>query len=265
MKRWIVAVMAALAMVASGCAGGEDALHIVALKTGKADAILIHTKHSAVLIDTGEDDDGDKVLEEAARRGITRLDYMIITHYDKDHVGGAAEVLRGIEVGEIIEPGYPKESGEYAAYVNMAEAMKVTRSVPEGNIALGLDRATYEIFMPEKNEYQDENDHSIVVKVSYDGVSALFTGDALDERVAELMEYDISARILKVPHHGSFEKSSRELFGKVAPEYAVIPCSAKNPADGETIAALEELGCKVYTTEEEHIGFSIKGGKVIAP
>jgi len=247
-----------LAIVLTFCAcGKENTLRISVLKTGKADAIIVCTDKSAVLIDTGEDDDGDKVLEEAAAYGIDHFDYLILSHYDKDHVGGAAQVIRGIPVGQIIEPGYEKNSDEYHAYHAAAQQLGIPRSTPKGNLSFELDGAHYEVYMPEKDAYDNENDHSIAVKVTFAGYSALFTGDALDVRMTELMAQDIKADVLKVPHHGEFESCSEQFFQTVSPKYAVITCSEKNPADEDTLAALTELECNVLTTERQTVRFVI--------
>lgn len=262
-KKIIFAVIAVLtASAACACSAEESGfLKITVLKIGKADAIIINSQSGAVLIDAGEEDDGAEILEKARARGIEKLDYMIITHYDKDHVGGAAEVIAGMEIGEIIEPGYKKDSGEYNAYVSAAEKAGVKRTVPSKNLSFELDGAVYDIFMPKKSSYANENDYSIAVKVKYAGLSALFAGDALDARTAELEGEKISANVLKVPHHGSFQKGNESFFKAVGPQYALITCSDKNPADSKTSSALIKAGSEVLMTSDGDIEiiFSDKG------
>lgn len=252
--KMLFAVLFTLLLTASGCTQvTEDYLQISFLKIGKADAIILNTQKSAVLIDAGEDDDGSEILEKAKSRGIERFDYMIITHYDKDHVGGAAEVIKGIEIGEIIEPGYEKSSDAYSAFCAAANNAGIKRTVPEGNISFVLDGVHYDIMMPIADRYPNENDCSIAVKATYFSKSALFTGDALDIRMDELMNEDISCNILKVPHHGSYEGTSKEFFNAASAQYAVITCSDKNPADEKTVLALEEAGAKPLLTSNGDI------------
>ncbi len=232
----------------------NDFLKITALKVGKADAIILETASGAVLIDAGEKKDGGDILDEAVARKIDKFDYMIITHYDKDHVGGAKKVIEGIEIGQIIEPGYEWDSEEFDDYNKAAEKAKIKRTVPKSDMTFKLGNVKFTIMMPKNSSYENKNNYSIMVKAECGGHSALFAGDALDIRMEEVMSgYNISADILKIPHHGSFESKSEDFFKKVNPEYAIITCSEKNPADEATVKALEKLGCKVLSTEADKV------------
>ena len=84
---------------------------------GKADAILLTTESAAVLIDCGEKGFGSTITDELAARGIAKLDLLIVTHFDQDHVGGAAKVIGTVEIGEVLQSNCPKDSGEYKKYV----------------------------------------------------------------------------------------------------------------------------------------------------
>lgn len=265
MLKKITAFIAIIALLCfSGCSSPEEIFSITVLKIGKADAIILNTDSGAVLIDTGEEDDGAEILEKSKARGIEKFDYMILTHYDKDHVGGAAEVINGMEIGQIIEPGYEKDSGAYNAFEFAAGKKGITRTVPEENMSFELDGVTYEIYIPKKDSYSNENDNSLVIKVTWNSISSLFTGDALDERVNEILKEDISAAILKVPHHGSYESTSKALFEKVGAKYAVITCSDKNPAEDETLQALSECGTKTLLTANGDVEIVIRQDRNIS-
>ena len=90
----LLACLALTGCAAESADAGGDELTAVFLDVGKADAILLYNGEMAALIDAGENDDGDAVVEAIRARGIERLDLMIITHFDKDHVGGADKVRR---------------------------------------------------------------------------------------------------------------------------------------------------------------------------
>ncbi len=234
-------------------------------KIGQADAIILNTPSSAVLIDTGEDDDGGEILEKVSDLGIEKFDYLILTHYDKDHVGGAAEIIDGIEIGEIIEPGYEKDSKKYNAFEEAAEEKQIPRTVPTEDISFELDGVSYEIMMPKKDFYENENNHSIIVKTTYGERTALFMGDALDERMREVLgNYDLSADILKVSHHGSFEMTSEEVLEAVQPQYSMITCSKKNPAETETLENLNQIGSKIYLTSDGDITMILTEEEILA-
>ena len=106
---------------------GETANELTAVffDVGKADAILLYNGEMAVLIDAGENGDGKDVAEAIRARGIERLDLLIITHFDKDHVGGADKILENIEVARVLEPDYDKDSKQYRQYREALEEQGV--------------------------------------------------------------------------------------------------------------------------------------------
>ncbi len=262
-KKLLFCALAAI-MTFAACAcvreqsDGKAELRVSVLRIGKADAIIITAPSGeAVLIDSGEEDDGDEILNKLQKKGIKKLDYMIITHYDKDHVGGAAEVILGSDVKNIFEPGYEKKSKAYNYFADAAMLMKKERTAVKENTSFSLGGAVFTVYAPKTDDYDDENDFSLAVMVEYEGRRLFFTGDALDERMAELMEEDISADLLKVPHHGSYEELSDEFFAAVSPEFAVITCSDKNPPDSETVESLQKTGAKVYLTSDGDVEIAI--------
>ena len=125
--RKLLCALCALCLLLAGCAGGEaaDELTAVFFNVGKADAILLYNGEMAVLIDAGENGDGKDVAEAIRARGIERLDLLIITHFDKDHVGGADKILENIEVGRVLEPDYDKDSKQYRQYREALEEQGV--------------------------------------------------------------------------------------------------------------------------------------------
>ena len=119
MRKLLIALIA-LCLLLAGCAGGEavNELTAVFFNVGKADAILLYNGEMAVLIDAGENGDGKDVAVAIRARGIERLDLLIITHFDKDHVGGADKVLESVPVARVIMPGYAKESKQYTQFMD---------------------------------------------------------------------------------------------------------------------------------------------------
>lgn len=229
----------------------KDALTVTTLDVGKGDCILITVKDSAVLVDTGYEDTVDTVLEALEQKKITSLDYLVITHFDRDHVGGAAELLKQIPVDEIITPDYKENSDEYDAFKKEAKTKTWTKLTSSREIT--LDTAVLQIDPPQKEEYDQDNDYSLVLRLTHGQNTFLFAGDAEEERIQELLsEGDLSATYLKVPHHGRPEESSAAFFEAVQPQFAVITCADDSPAPeevAETTTLLENLGCRVYSTK----------------
>ena len=91
----------------------EDTLDIRFLKCGKADAIVLSCGGQTMVIDAGEEDDGEKLVSDLRAAGADHVDVLIITHFDKDHVGGAAKLIGNTEVKEIYTPSYVKPSDDY--------------------------------------------------------------------------------------------------------------------------------------------------------
>lgn len=230
---------------------------------GKGDAILIETKTCCMLIDSGYDDTAGIILDHLEREGIDRLDYMLITHFDKDHVGGADRVLEAVEVGEVLQPDYESDARQYREYMETMEKMNISPRRVTETVYMSLDDAELLIYPPQRRYYEEEdNDFSLVVSMRYGEKSFLFAGDSEKERMEELLnqqEFPLAHDLLKVPHHGKSEKNSEEFFRAVMPEVAIITCSKDKLPDQEVLLFLEQLGTKIYLSTEETLTFFCNG------
>ena len=113
----IITCLAALLLTLTGCSALAQSVTVTFYDMGKADAALVTTETGArILIDAGTNKGGKKLAERFAGEGIDRIDLMIITHFDKDHVGGADKILENIEVARVLEPDYDKDSKQYRQY-----------------------------------------------------------------------------------------------------------------------------------------------------
>lgn len=266
MKNKLLAIVfaAVLVLSLSGCGAGNltnteteapavtGEFYTEILDIGKADAIVLRSGDSAVLIDCGETKDGDNVLSHLKTCGINRLDCMIITHFDKDHVGGAAEILRSIEVENVITPKYEGSNQEYADYITAARDKSITPTELDEMTQFTLGDTLFEIYPPQKAYYEEgDNDYSLVVSVTHGENKFLFAGDAEEERLSELSsQLNLEHSFLKIPHHGRYNKNTKAFLKRVNPNTSVITCSKKNPPDNETLEALSDIGSKVYLTED---------------
>ena len=125
------------AVTATVTTSGAD-LEIVCFQAGKADAFLFLTPKSAVLIDCGEKGFGKTILAELEARGIEQLDCMIITHFDQDHVGGAARILNNFPVVRILQSHFSKDSEEYKKYVKATKNAGIEPETVRDNLSHGL-------------------------------------------------------------------------------------------------------------------------------
>ena len=228
-----------------------DGLEVTVLDAGKADAILLTTPRSAVLIDCGEKDFGGEILDELAARGIERLDVLIVTHFDRDHVGGAAKVIGGVAIGRVLQSCVPKDSGEYRRYLRALERASLTPETVRQTLSFTLDGAAFTVDPPLREHYDkdESNNASLIVTAVYGATRLLFMGDAETARIGEfLASSPARCDLIKLPHHGEKETMLDALLASVRPRWAVITCSAREPEDPSTRKALDAAGIETYLT-----------------
>lgn len=221
---------------------------------GKGDAILIETANHNVLIDSGYDNTWGIILNYLKKQDIQYLDYMILTHFDKDHVGGADRILEKTKVLEILQPDYESDSGQYLEYLAALDKRELQPVIVTETMRFTLDGAEFLIYPPQQERYKEEdNDFSLVVSMIYKKRSFLFAGDCEEERLNELLmqeEFELSHDVLKVPHHGKKEKNSEDFLREVAPQAAIITCSEEATASEKICNILNALGAEIYLTKD---------------
>ena len=271
-KKFTALILTALLLTLCGCGAGMpkqtptipeavNEFNFSVLKVGQADAIIMKTENHCVIIDCGEEEDGDEVVKYLVDNGINNVDRLFITHFDKDHIGGVPKVLDSVAVGEIITPAYEGTNGEYYSYLTALGEHSLTPMTLEDNISFTLDDVYFEVYPPEKDSYAEgDNDFSLAISVTHGGNRFLFTGDAEEERLTEILnqvdgEYDF----LKGPHHGRYNKYLKAFFEAVKPVYSIITDSDKNPAEERTVSALEAVGSEIYCTKDGDITVSSDG------
>ena len=257
MKLLPILLSLALLLSLTGCGrsdAGANSMTVLYLDVGKADCTILTDGAHTVLIDCAETDDGETILSVLKENRISQIDLLIVTHFDKDHIGGVPEVLSSFSVLHVIEPDYAPENPEAEAYTAYRATLELASITPEavsdaldvtlGDMQLsilGAGGAAYE-----KNT---DNNNSLVVTVTHCENRFFFAGDIEKQRIADLLEAGVSScDVLKVPHHGVYNKQLPALFAALGMKEAVITCSEKNPADSETIDRLDALGCRVWQT-----------------
>lgn len=243
-----------LCLLLTGCGStAQDTMTGKILKIGKADCTILAAADAAVMIDCGEADDTQEILDTLKAMHVQKLDLLILTHFDKDHVGGAAEILRTIPVAQVVESDYTPEnpnSDAYTAYrAALAEvgteviAVKDTLECAAGTMHFTIQGPGEQVYS--KNT---DNNHSLVITVTHAGNRLLFAGDIEKQRIRDILNTLQPCNFLKVPHHGVYNSALPELFSTVSPTYAVITDSKKNPADAETLEALDAAGAQTFET-----------------
>ncbi|MBR1568547.1 MAG: MBL fold metallo-hydrolase [Lachnospiraceae bacterium] len=238
----------------------QKELMITALSVGKADAILIETADGVCLIDTGEAEDGAYILQTLQEKGITELKLLMITHYDKDHVGSAAELVSRIPVETILLPDYEGDRKEYRAFMEEIAEHPDVRMIREitdysfGDVTMRIYPAENMAELMDTDEEYD-NDLSLVSKLTYGEMTFLLTGDIEKKRIHQMLdsEIDLHCDWIKMPHHGQYQKAVKELLEVSDPTFAVLTVSEEDPADEKTLDYLTEQGILFYDTTKQDV------------
>lgn len=240
------------------------AFDFTVLKAGQADAIIMQTQNHSIIIDCGEEDDGDEVIEYLQENNISNVDYFFITHFDKDHVGGFPEVMENVTASNIYVPNYKGNNDEYDAYLKAVDENNLSITTLDEDITFTIEDILFEVSTPKKQSYSEgDNDFSLVISVTHGDNTFLFTGDAEADRLTEVIsvfgrQYDF----LKVPHHGKYNKNTKRFITTVNPTYSVICDSEKNPAEDETVSILEFVESEIYSTKNGNVSILSDGKEI---
>lgn len=265
-RTWIAAlfIMLTVLFCLGGCTEKKGAicnpLTVTLLKVGKADAIVAISGTHAMLIDTGEEEDGLEVVEFLEKHGITEIDTMIITHFDKDHVGGADTVLEQFPVKTVYVPDYEGTHAEYHEFLAAAEGASVQIHRLKKSVSFSFGDAQVLVEPPGSYEIPDnavdfDNNFSLITTVQHGNNRLVFMGDAEKQRIWQWLadSQPETCDFLKVPHHGIYNKALDKLFETLSPRYAVICSSRKNPAERKTLELLKAHCPYVFETKDGNV------------
>jgi len=248
-------------------------LRLSVLDVGQGDAVLVHFPNGRrMLVDAGGAptegrDLGARVVGPTLRaRGLRRLDYLVVTHADGDHIGGAATLVREFRPAEVWV-GVPV--ADHAATARLREAARAVgaswRQVVRGE-RLQVDEVQLDVAHPPAPDWERQrvrNDDSVVLALRYGAVRVVLAGDigaAVDAEVAQVVEASqrheapAALTVLKVAHHGSAGASTAPLLGMLRPSLAIVSSGAANPFGHPapaTLARLHDIGAEVWRTDRE--------------
>ena len=240
---------------------------VTALNVGKADALILQTPNSVTVIDTGNKGNGKDIEKYLTAQGVSKIDRLIITHYDKDHVGGAARLINRMEVGEIFVPDYTSSVPDYESFMEKVneKGKELTVMKAGTNTEWKSDDASFRLFAPNKNYYgkDEENDFSLCLYAAHGGNTYLFAGDAEQARQQELLALKLGkVTFLKYPYHGNYMKTTEDFLNATSPKYAVVTCSEEEDADPSTVEALAKRGIAAYYTKNGTYSFISDGAGI---
>ncbi len=240
-------------------------LKIYFFNAGKADAILISKNEKYIMIDTGEESLSKEILNYFENNNIKRLEYLIITHFDKDHVGSASSIIDNIEIGEVLQSNSPKDSTYYQNYLNSLEKKNITPTTVSGDTKISFEKLKINVNGPETiYEKNESNNSSLIVSIIYNNNSFLFMGDSENARIKDfLKENNATYDFIKIPYHGNYLKRLDNLLEEINPKYGVITCSNSEGCEEETMNVIKSFQMKPYLTKNGSISVYSNGDNIL--
>lgn len=227
----------------------ENKLYVDFINVGKGDCAIIRINNHTYMIDTGYEDTAPDVISFLQDKGIIIIDGLIITHFDKDHVGGASQIISRFDIKKIFMPDYEGEGNKYKKfikYLNKRNLNNIVTRVTE-DINIDADGVKIDIYAPHMESYAEENDYSLVTKIIYKEDSFLFAGDAEETRIEELLDSPmLGSDVLKIPYHGILGKNNIQFIDEVNPKYSIITSDTEEDVSASIVYELENIGSEYY-------------------
>lgn len=244
----------------------QSNLKVHFIDTGNSDCTFVETDDKNLLIDAGDNNDEQRIVNYLNNINISKIDYLVSTHPDADHSGGLDAVVTNFDIGQSYVSNGSSDSKTYRDFIYSLSSKGLTPSVPLENQAINLDNnTTIKFFNTESTG--EGNELSLVTLLESNQTNILFMGDAtekIEKNIVNQLPTDID--ILKVSHHGSKSATSDKFLKSLNIKYAVIECGKNNKynhPDKEVLERLEDKNIKTFRTDiKGNITFSLKNNKL---
>ena len=249
--------------------------YVIVLDVDQGDSIFFHYGKTSILIDTGGKNNLKKeswmrdkkklsdttLIPYFKSIGIRKLNYLILTHGDYDHMGEAINLVNNFKVEKVIF-----NCGEFNDLEKELIKVLDKKKIPYYSCVKKLNIDSNKLYFLQTKEYDNENDNSNVIYMELNGYKFMFMGDAgIDKEKDILDKYNISdIDVLKVGHHGSRTSSSEEFIDEINPKYSIISVGKNNRYGHPNKEALDNLKqSKIYRTDKVgSIVFKIRNNKL---
>ena len=248
--------------------GADSKFEVHFIDVGQADAALVFSDDETMLIDGGNPQDSSLIAAYLKKYNISHLNYIVCSHAHDDHVGGLPGALSVATVDAVYAPKTENDIKAYSSFKSKVAALGLSITNPSPGDTFQFGSSTVLFLGPVHENVSDLNDTSIVMKITYGDTSFLFTGDAeRDEEQSILAQnYDLSATVLKVGHHGSGDSTTYPFLREIMPEYGIISVGENNyghPTE-ETLSRLRDADVKVYRTDMQGDIIVSSNGKTVS-
>ena len=221
------------------------------IDVGQADSVLIRNGNYNMLIDAGNNEDGEKLVNYFKSLGIEEFTYVFATHPHEDHIGGMDDIINNFKIDNYYMSNKLSTTKTFMDVLDALDGRNLKYTVPNKGDTLKLGDANIKVIYP-GDDKSNINDSSIVLKITYGKNSFLLTGDATSNVERKIYNEDIKSDVLKVAHHGSSYSSIDVFLDKVKPYYAVISVGKNNiynHPSNKTLEKLNKRNIKVYRTD----------------
>lgn len=231
---------------------GTLAVHYI--DVGQGDSTFIELPNNeTILIDAGEKTAAEKIINEIKTLGYEKIDYIVATHPHADHIGGLSKVIETFSIGNIYMPKAVTTSKTYETLLQTILEKNLKVKIAKNGVNV-IEQNDFKVFFlaPNSEAYEELNNYSAVLKITYHENSFLFMGDAQTESENEIQE-DVKVNVIKVGHHGSDTSSSKDFVERVTPTYAVISAGKDNRyhhPHPSVVTRWQKSGAEILRTDE---------------
>ena len=210
---------------------GLPYLKVKFLDVGQGDGMIIRFPNGkSLLMDGGPRESSEAVLNGLVELGIQKIDYLICTHPDIDHIGGLLDVVRSVSVGQVFDSGKGYDTRAYLEYIRLIHERNIPFMIIQEGMSLPLDS---DVAVKVLNSGQGKifnNNASIVLWLKYKACEFLFMAD-VEKKVEKqiVKKYDLDIDLIKVAHHGSYSSTSQKFLETIQPTYGIISYEKGNP------------------------------------
>lgn len=227
-------------------------LEVYYFDVGQADSILIRENDNNILIDAGNNEDGEKLVNYLKNDlNIEKFNMVVGTHPHEDHIGGLDNVIDSFDIDTILMPNATSTSKTFENVLDSIEKKDYKITVPKINEEFNYNNINIKVLYTGTDE-KDLNNTSIVLKLTYQNNKFLFMGDATSKVEKKLLNEDIKSDVLKIGHHGSEYSTTKNFLDKVNPQYAIIEVGKNNTYKHPkeiTLDKLNKKNIKIYRTD----------------